>query len=376
MKTEAEQVQEALKELGAVVEAKHAKLTRQVNELEAQANRRQLGLGGLETSKAVDPAEQKALERYLRAGDASELKAMGLGSDPSGGYAVTPQVSADIARVALDYSPLRQLAASVAVSRADYKRLISTSAMGAEWRGETATRSETTTPAFATISPPSGEVSSVVPITRWLLEDAEYDLAKFIAEETGKAHGVSEGAAFAAGNGINKPAGLLSAPRTAQADGVRAFGTLQEVLSGTSGDVRGASGSQADGLVDALFALKPAYRAKASWLMHPSCVAQARKLKDTNGNLLWSPALAAGTPSTLLGCPVFEDPNLEAPSAGSFSVIVGDFSAGYLIIDIGRPVLIRDEVTQKGKVLFEVARRVGGAVIDSNALKVMKLAAA
>ena len=60
-------------------------------------------------------------------------------------------------------------------------------------------------------------------------------------------------------------------------------------------------------------------------------------------------------------------------AAGSASVLVGDFKAGYLITDIGRPTFIVDNVTSKGNTLFYVENRVGGAVVDSNAIKVMTL---
>ena len=60
-------------------------------------------------------------------------------------------------------------------------------------------------------------------------------------------------------------------------------------------------------------------------------------------------------------------------AAAANAVLVKDFRAAYSVIDIGSPVLIRDEVTSKGTVKFYVAKRVGGALVDSNAVKVRTL---
>ena len=61
--------------------------------------------------------------------------------------------------------------------------------------------------------------------------------------------------------------------------------------------------------------------------------------------------------------------------AGNFPVAVGDFSRGYLIADIPGIWMVRDEVTKVGWVRFPMAKRVGGKVLDSNAIKLLKVAA-
>lgn len=380
-KEDKELVKNALDEVHATVKARVSALDERERKLEAREGRERLaGIFGRgyersgERPITMGNAERKAFEKFARTGDPTEWKSMLENTDPSGGYTVSPQLSSDIQRLAANFSPMRQLAKVVQANSPDYRQVVAAGFMGAEWRTESATRAETDTSPFATVHPMHGEISSVVPITRWLLEDSSYDLANFITEETGRAHGVAEGAAFISGNGVNRPSGLLVQPTADTDDDTRPFGTLQTFPSGTSGSVAGASGSQADPLIDLFHKLKPAYRANASWLVSTEALAQMRKLKDTVGSLLWQPSLTPGQASTFLGRPVFEDPNMPDCASGSLSVAVGDFSRGYLIVDIGRPVLIRDDVTVKGKVLFEVARRVGGAVLDTNAIKLMRLA--
>lgn len=66
---------------------------------------------------------------------------------------------------------------------------------------------------------------------------------------------------------------------------------------------------------------------------------------------------------------------MPAPTAGNIAVAFGDFKAGYLINDrIGTRVL-RDPYTNKPYVMFYVTKRVGGGVLDPNAIRVLKLPA-
>ncbi len=62
----------------------------------------------------------------------------------------------------------------------------------------------------------------------------------------------------------------------------------------------------------------------------------------------------------------------SAPATGSRSVLVGGFQRAYVITDIGRMTFVRDTVTKKGYTLFYFERRVGGALLDSNAVKALR----
>lgn len=60
---------------------------------------------------------------------------------------------------------------------------------------------------------------------------------------------------------------------------------------------------------------------------------------------------------------------------GNFPVAFGDFNRGYTIVDrIGIRVL-RDPYSAKPYVLFYTTKRVGGAVVDYDAIKLIKTAA-
>ena len=53
----------------------------------------------------------------------------------------------------------------------------------------------------------------------------------------------------------------------------------------------------------------------------------------------------------------------------------GDHRQAYVIVDRAGIRITRDEVTQKGRILFDTYKRVGGGAGDFNAVKFLKIAA-
>lgn len=62
---------------------------------------------------------------------------------------------------------------------------------------------------------------------------------------------------------------------------------------------------KADEVIDLVYKLKRPYWKNAAFITSDSTLAQIRKLKDSNGNYLWQPALTAGEPDRILGYPVY-----------------------------------------------------------------------
>ena len=105
-------------------------------------------------------------------------------------------------------------------------------------------------------------------------------------------------------------------------------------------------------------------------------LAGLRKYKDTTGQYLWQPALTAGQPATFLGYGITEAEDMPAIAANSFPLAFGDFKEGYLICDKVGMRITRDEITTPGFVKFYVRRRVGGKLRNTQAIKLLKIAAA
>jgi HK97 family phage major capsid protein len=141
------------------------------------------------------------------------------------------------------------------------------------------------------------------------------------------------------------------------------------VNSGSSGAVT------ADAIINLFYSLKDAYTKRASFFMNRTTVQAVRLLKQTStNNYLWQPGLATGAPDTLMGVPVYMAADMPVAAANSLSIAVADFKAAYQIVDRKGITILRDPFTEKPFVKFYATKRVGGDVVNFEAIKLMKLA--
>lgn len=353
-----------------VADGELAALRADVARLTAQIGAREVARPVLAGAKS-----ESGLGDWLRKGvdGGFGVKAATVGAPAKGGVAVPEQIDSAIDRVLRADSPIRSIARVVDVGTSAYSRLITTSGVVSGWVAETAARPETDTPDFAEIAPPMGELYANPAASQAMLDDAMFDVEAWLAEEIGREFARAEGVAFVAGDGINKPRGFLSAPNSAAGDTTRPFGTLQFLTSGANGGF--AASNPQDRLVDLVHSLAAPYRQGASWVMNSATLARIRKMKTADGAFLWQPALAADTPATLLGYPVVEADAMPDVATDSLSIAFGNFQAGYLIAQRRETLVLRDPYSNKPFVHFYATRRVGGAVVDSRAIKLMKFSA-
>lgn len=365
-------VEQKLDRLGSEM----SRLEKQLRGLHAAAARP--AIGGAASPVAV---EHKAafLDGYVRKGREREIgdletKALNVGTPSEGGYAVPEELDRQIERRLREISPIRAIASVVQIGSSNYKKLITVSGPSSGWVGETAPRPETDAPDFAEVAPPLGEIFANPAATQMMLDDAFFDVEAWLAEELASEFAIMEGSAFVNGNGVDKPKGFLTLPTAATADAARPFGTLQHVATGVNGNFAAAAPS--DVLFDLIHSLKAGYRAGARFVMNSATLNVIRKFKDADGDYLWKPGLAEGQASTLLGFPVVEAEDMPAITANSLSVAFGNFERGYLITDRLGTRVLRDPYSNKPFVHFYTTRRVGGGVINSDALKLLKFATA
>jgi HK97 family phage major capsid protein len=315
------------------------------------------------------------VERYLRKGLEAgvELKALAGTSDAAGGYAVPEELDQRIEKVLTAISPIRAIAQVVRVGSAGYRKLVTSGGTPSGWVAETGARPETGTSTFHEVAPPSGELYANPAASQAMLDDAAFDVEAWLAGEIATEFARAEGAAFVAGSGVNRPKGFLSGPLSAAVDGVRPFGTLQFLASGVAGGFPAAAPQ--DKLIDLVQALRPPYRQGAAFVMNSATAARIRKFKTDDGAFLWQPALAAGQPDSLLGYPVVEAEDMPDVAADSLSIAFGNFRAGYLIAERSETQILRDPYTNKPFVHFYATRRIGGQVMNSEAIKLLKFAA-
>jgi HK97 family phage major capsid protein len=321
----------------------------------------------------IADAEVKGfVDGYLRHGRTSELKSLTQGVPADGGYAVPQQIDAAIAAQLKKLSPIRQIAQVVQVGSAGYRKLIATGGTASGWVSETAARPETATPNFAEIAPPSGELYANPSASQAMLDDAVFDLETWLAGEISAEFARAEGAAFVDGTGVNQPMGFLAAPTSTAGDATRTFGTLQFLASG---DALGFDAAPEVTLIDLVHSLKAGHRQGAVFVMNSATLAEVRKFKGADGSFLWQPGIMDGQPARLLGYPVIEAEDMPDVAADALPIAFGNFANGYLIAERTATRILRDPYTNKPFVSFYATKRIGGQVLDSDAIKLLRISA-
>jgi HK97 family phage major capsid protein len=285
-----------------------------------------------------------------------------------GGYAVPEEISRQIGLLQQKFSPVRRLVKVVTVGTSDYKELIDINGVTAGWVGETDTRTATATSSIREVAPTHGELYAYPQASEWSLDDVFFNVDTWISETVARAFARAESEAVIRGNGTNKPTGMLNtAPVTTADDAavLRAAAAYQYVPSADNSP----AAVDADSLIDLTYTLNSSYRANGVFVMNSTTTGAVRKLKDTYGQYLWQPSLAASQPDRLLGYPIETWEQVDDIGGGLRPVAFGDFGQGYLLTLRTGLRITRDNVTNVGYVRFYVRQRVGGIVLNNDAIK-------
>ena len=320
-----------------------------------------------------------ALGQFAKTGDSAVMAALNpqssahKGSDPDGGYLVPDEISSTIISLQRDISPLRRLARVVPTRSHSYSQPINRNGTASGWVSERGPRPETEALDLAMLDFPSGEIYANPAVTQQLLDDNDFNLGSFLVEEISKEFDQQEGASFVVGTGRDQPQGFLTYP-TYIGKANATFMQIEAVKTG-DGTTLGTSTAAGDKLIDLLHSMKAPHRRKSTWLMNSTTQGTVSKLKDGDGNYLWQRALTAGSPDMLLGRPVELDENMPDIGAGAYPIALGNWSDGYLINDRMGVRVLRDPYSNKPYVMFYATKRVGGGVLDAEAIKLLKVAA-
>jgi HK97 family phage major capsid protein len=342
---------------------------RRLEQIETANARPAASLGGAPISGEAVSEYKSAFRTYLRKGmdaglESLEVKALS-STNADGGYLITPEMSETIVQVIHESSPMRELARVETISTDSLDVIQDDELLGASWVAETATRSDTTTQQINKNSISVHEMYASPKATQKLIDDASIDVESWIAQRVGEKFASLEATAFILGDGVGKPKGILDYPAGTT------FGTqIEQIDSGANGAVT------ADSLIRLYYALKEDYAKNATFLMRRSVLQSVRLLKEaTTNQYLWQPGLAAGAPDTLLGIAVKTAADMPSAAEDSLSVAVADFAKAYLIVDRVGIRILRDPFTDKPYVKFYTTKRVGGEVVNTEAIKLLSLSA-
>lgn len=328
-----------------------------------------LQMGGPGTDgNPTDPEYSGAFSAHFRKGDVQA--ALNKGAAEEGGYLAPVEWDRTITDRLVEVSPMRQIASIQTISTAGFRKLFNQRGMGSGWVGETAARPQTNTPEFAQLTYATGELYANPAATQQMLDDAAVNLEDWIANEVEAEFAYQEGLAFVAGNGVNKPNGVLTYVEGAANAAAHPFGAIKTQTTAS------ATAITSDELIDMVYDLPGALSQNARFVLNRTSLARIRKLKDGDGNYLWQPSFSAGQPQTLLAYPVTEMAAMPNVAAGAVPIAFGDFRRGYLIVDRTGVRVLRDPYTNKPFVHFYTTKRVGGGLLDPQALRAMRMAAA
>lgn len=180
-------------------------------------------------------------------------------------------------------------------------------------QGSAFSESDPTFQAFVTLN--AYKYGFLVQVSREMLDDSGVDILGFLAREAGIGIGVAVNTALTTGTDSTMPNGIVTA-----------------ASSGITGSTGVSGAFTADNLIDLSYSVNSAYRRMpgTGWMFNNTGLAAVRKLKDTTNQYLFQPSLQAGQPDTLLGFPVYENPDITAPGTAVKSVLFGHLPSYYV----------------------------------------------
>lgn len=196
-----------------------------------------------------------------------------------------------------------------------------------------------------------------VQISMEIIQDSAINIEQFIGELLGERLARRVNSELTVGDGTGDPLGIVAA----SAAGKTAAST---------------TAFTADEIIDLLHSVDPAYRAspKARWQFNDTTLAAIRKLKDGNGQYIWTMGdIRVGEPGRLLGYNYSVNQAMVSAATGTKPIIFGDHSK-YYVRKVGLPVIgVRREYYWPNIGLAGIVR-LDGDLIQTAAVKHLVMA--
>ncbi len=332
-----------------------------LDKIEAKANRPQ----GVHITGPVTDPETKAFGNFLRRGveriAPEEVKALTVANDASAGYLAPQEFGSELIKLLTEFSPIRSYAKVISISAPSIvypRRVTGTSAT---WVAEIASRTASGM-TFEQVTMTPHELATFTDVSNALLEDNAYNLEGELLSDFAESFARTEGLAFVKGTGAGQPFGIMAASGIA------------ELKTGVAANF--PASNPADVLIAMYHKIATTYAQSGVWMMNRNTLAIVRQWKDGNGRYLVLDPITAGAPSTLLGRPVVEMPDMDDIGAGTYPILFGDMQ-GYRIIDRVGLTTLRDpySLAVNGQVRFHARKRVGADVTHPDRFIKLKCAA-
>ena len=290
-------------------------------------------------------------------------------TNAAGGYTIPTELMPEIVKTMLAFGPMydpgitRELV-TAGGGQLDWTTMNDTaSTAGAHTEGATLTDDGGKDVVFGTLA-----LNAYAFDTEWLrvskelADDSIFAMEAVIADALGERLGRIANSKLTTGSGSSDVQGIVTGAGVATA-------------------AASTSAITADEIIDFVHSVDPAYRGAPSvrFMFHDSTLKAIRKLKDGNGNYLWSMGnVQQGVPGSLLGYSYSINQDMAELSDGVSSKVMlfGDMRK-FVVRKVGAPLIgaLQDKDFWPG---FGIAGyiRFDGGVLDSTAIKALPLAAA
>lgn len=303
---------------------------------------------------------RQAYDSFLRRGknalDATEIRALQVGTDSEGGYLVPDEFEKTLVEGLTNVNVMRQLCTVIQTSNGTTDIPVVSSQGSADWTLEEAAYKESDD-AFTQVTLSAYKLTRIIKVSEELLNDSAFGIEGYIAKSFSNAFGIAEENAFVNGDGSSKPTGITDS-------------------AGVGVTAAAPTAITADELIDLYHSLGRAYRQRASFLMADSTAKIIRKLKDGDSQYIWQPGLQAGQPDRILSRPVYISDYCEAATAGLKPIVFADFSYYWIADRVGRSFQRLNELyAANGQVGFKASQRLDGKLTLAAAAKVLQMSA-
>lgn len=321
--------------------------------------------GSEEKSEEAQEKESKAaLFKYIQRGEAAltpeHKKSLQVSDSSMGGYTAPAQLETTIIARVIEMDPMEEIATTIDTSNNSVEFVTDDADPTPVGVAEAGTRSETTGQTFGKVIIPTHECYAELIATRQLLEDNVMNLESYVTNKASRLIASKQGSWFISGNTVNQPEGIMSSTLVNYTAGGHASQLTDEL------------GSKA--IVTMIHAVKEAYAMNAYLLMNRTTLGVIRNMADGQGRPLWQPNYAAQMPPTILGERYKVSFSMPDIGANAYPILYGDINSAYVVVRRTGLGVIRDELTQKGFVVLYFWRRLGGKVVNSEAVRKLKIA--
>ena len=214
-------------------------------------------------------------------------------------------------------------------------------------------------PTFGKTTLKAYKYAFIVQVSQEFLADSNIDVIGFLGQQAGNAIGYAVNDKLTLGTATVEPNGIA----TAAAAGV---------TGGTATATMGTGGFTADNLIDLVYSLDGAARRLPGFgvMANGSSIGAMRKLKTSSGDYVFVPSIQPGTPDSILGYPLIENPALASVGSGARSVLAGHFPSYYVRTVGGIDVARSDDFAfNTGQVTLRFQIRVDGNLPQTSHVK-------